>query len=107
MTLTARQEAVLGAVVRLREAAGYGPSLREIAAETRLSVSRVRQHLAALEARGRIARDLATARSIRLLPWPSPPFPPLVDRTPVFSPVSADASNPQSLVPNPLPCTKV
>lgn len=68
MSLTARQNDVLRAVRELTARQGFPPSGREIAAETRLSPSRVRQHLDALAARGAIAREPGTARGIRLKP---------------------------------------
>jgi repressor LexA len=66
MILTPRQQTILDAVERLISAAGYPPTVRELALDVRLSRTRVRQHLAALQARGAIAREPATARSIRI-----------------------------------------
>ncbi len=77
--MTGRQQTILAAIQRLWQTAGYPPTVRELAVAVNLSRTRVRQHLAALERRGAIAREPATARSIRILPRPeASPLVPLV-----------------------------
>lgn len=68
--LTERQADVLNAIGEYIDAFGYGPSYRDIAAQTRLSVERVRQHVDRLELLGHIVRESATARSVRLATHP-------------------------------------
>lgn len=65
--MTPRQAEVLDAVRTAIAAAGYPPTLRELARLTGLSMTRVRQHLAALVAAGAIHREEGTARGIRVL----------------------------------------
>ncbi|MGA2035870.1 MAG: helix-turn-helix domain-containing protein [Thermoguttaceae bacterium] len=65
--LTPRQAAVFDCLQALAADLGYPPTSREIAARAKLSDTRARQHLAALEARGAIQRDPGTARGIRIV----------------------------------------
>ncbi len=64
MPLTPRQVDVLRAVEALTARRGFCPTGREIARETNLSESRVRQHLSALQSVGRIARPVGAVRAI-------------------------------------------
>ncbi len=67
MDTTPRQTDVLQAVEELTARLGYSPTISELAEETGLSKTRVRQHLDRLEATGLIAKDEGTARSIRVI----------------------------------------
>lgn len=67
MPLTDRQTAVRTAIITLTQQTGYPPSVRELADRTRLSETRIRQHLDRLEALHVITREPGTSRGIRIV----------------------------------------
>lgn len=67
MKITPRQADVLDTIGEFIDAFGYGPSYRDIALQMHLSEERVRQHIDRLESLGLIAREVGTARSIRVI----------------------------------------
>ncbi len=64
--VTPTQSRCLQAVASLAEARGYPPTVQEVAEETDRHYSSVHGVLVSLERQGLIARDYATARSMRL-----------------------------------------
>lgn len=65
--LTDRQQAALAAVAGSIAARGYPPTHRELGATLGLSsLSSVHAHLAALERKGFVAREVGSPRAIRL-----------------------------------------
>ncbi len=65
--LTAKQRDVLEYIKLFIRQRGFPPTVREAAAEFGIRVFAVQGHLIALEAKGYITRDTATARGIRLV----------------------------------------
>ena len=66
--MTPTQSRCLQAVASLAEARGYPPTVQEVAEEAGRQYSSVHGVLVSLERQGLIARDYATARSMRLTP---------------------------------------
>jgi repressor LexA len=60
-------QSVYNFLIRYMDKHGYAPSIREIAAACYIGTSTASKQLSILEAQGRIMRDDAKARSIRLL----------------------------------------
>ncbi len=65
--LTARQAEVLAFIQSFLDEHEYAPSVREIGSHFDITPAGVQSHLAILERRGAIRRDLGVARSIRVL----------------------------------------
>lgn len=69
--LTERQAEVLATIVVLSQAKGYPPTMRELGVALGISSTNgVTEHLDRLAAKGFIARDPKSARSIRILRTP-------------------------------------
>lgn len=66
--MTPTQSRYLHVVAALAEARGYPPTVQEVATEAGRQYSSAMGVLVSLERQGLIARDYATARSMRLTP---------------------------------------
>lgn len=62
------RERVFTAVLCWWKAAGYGPSIRDLAKMTHLSVATVQWHVQILIDQGRLVRHNGVARSLRVAP---------------------------------------
>jgi repressor LexA len=88
--LTERQKEVLDAVTRSVEERGYPPSLRELAAELKVSSTRgIEKHLAALVAQGRLRKGHG-ARALELTDRPQTRQVPIVGRVAAGQPILAE-----------------